>query len=349
MLFSRLPIVSVLYLSSLFCLTASTALRPRVNQQNWKFPLKAVLWDNSCLQPVPNPPSGTAPTKSKVILGALNGALELIADAKDRMEQTYQTLSVEDGPTTVQKLQVDQNDPAYVQYFKNDYGKDRLDRIRETFNRMSAVTNQLGQGLRPAGRDGQIAFTCNNNECKEKGTAFTQESDLRATSTIINICDLFFEFETFEDRKMWLKMTQEEWSKRAFEGKVPEGKMRSLSKMEFGGRGTNASKFRLQTAKVLVHELSHVVWIGNTNPFNKQIGGLKPPEVYGWFKAAEYAANQPNYNDDTYTRNADSYAWYAEYGWWVRALRSSPRTALSGNGDPWPAAGDRQKPVQAAA
>lgn len=37
-----------------------------------------------------------------------------------------------------------------------------------------------------------------------------------------------------------------------------------------------------------------------------------PEEVYGWLPAAQYAAKQQKANGDSYTKNADSFAWYAK-------------------------------------
>lgn len=75
---------------------------------------------------------------------------------------------------------------------------------------------------------------------------------------------------------------------------------------------------RNSEAAAVLHEITHLAWVGATNPFvNAYVNGQvqrvqQPNEVYGWFQAAQYAANQPNFNDNTYLMNADSYAWYAE-------------------------------------
>ena len=82
-------------------------------------------------------------------------------------------------------------------------------------------------------------------------------------------------------------------------------------------------------------------------------------EEYGWFRCANWAANELEIDDETLTQNADSYAWYAECelssvlisgydgcsdtivdGWWVRQLRSNGFDVH----DPWPNDGPHKKP-----
>jgi hypothetical protein len=53
----------------------------------------------------------------------------------------------------------------------------------------------------------------------------------------------------------------------------------------------------------LLHEFTHVSWMGNTNANDEE------EEEYGWNRCANWAANKVEYDDDTYTQNADSYAW----------------------------------------
>ena len=60
-----------------------------------------------------------------------------------------------------------------------------------------------------------------------------------------------------------------------------------------------------------------------------------PPELYGWYECAERAASS-DYGDERFVENADSYAWYAEYGYFKDRLGA----------DHWPSQGPHKKPTQ---
>ena len=88
----------------------------------------------------------------------------------------------------------------------------------------------------------------------------------------------------------------------------------------------------------LLHEWTHLWWIGETNPFVRLGNGqwkADPPEQYGWYECAQLAAKN-GYNDRIYNNNAENYAWYAEYGFFFTRLGV----------DLWPLTGPHAKPVQ---
>lgn len=86
----------------------------------------------------------------------------------------------------------------------------------------------------------------------------------------------------------------------------------------------------------MLHEWTHLWWVGPTNPVASDGKSLNPVEVYGWFECADITA-KGGANDPTWSNNADNYAWYAEYGWKVARLGQ----------DVWPTEGKFQKPVAA--
>ncbi|KAJ5893223.1 SGNH hydrolase [Penicillium taxi] len=63
-------------------------------------------------------------------------------------------------------------------------------------------------------------------------------------------------------------------------------------------------------ALVVIHELTHLWWIGPTN--------AEVDEVYGFVQGTELAWNcgMPEPNNEEVVENADTYAFYAEYGYW---------------------------------
>jgi hypothetical protein len=75
--------------------------------------------------------------------------------------------------------------------------------------------------------------------------------------------------------------------------------------------------------------------VGNTNKQIDKDGAIQKgiDEVYGWLECALYAKRETVTKD--FIKNADSYAWYAGYGYFARLLGS----------DPWPAVGPQAKPV----
>ena len=92
-------------------------------------------------------------------------------------------------------------------------------------------------------------------------------------------------------------------------------------------------------AMTVLHEWTHLWWIGPTNPFKRLDDGSwepNPREVYGWYECAKLAAER-SYDDQTYNNNAENYAWYAQYGYLFTRLGE----------DIWPLTGPRAKPVQA--
>ena len=61
-----------------------------------------------------------------------------------------------------------------------------------------------------------------------------------------------------------------------------------------------------------VHEMTHLWWVASTNE--------NTPEVYGFQECIDLAwdcDDEPAHGDPQAVLNADSYAFYAEFGYWV--------------------------------
>lgn len=72
----------------------------------------------------------------------------------------------------------------------------------------------------------------------------------------------------------------------------------------------------------MYHEISHIQWVGNTNKHvqkttnGKQTFEQDPDEIYSWDETNLKAKKVLGQNNPTeITENADSYAWYAGYGY----------------------------------
>ena len=94
----------------------------------------------------------------------------------------------------------------------------------------------------------------------------------------------------------------------------------------------------------MLHEWTHIQWVGPTNAqLEKTEWKATPPEVYGWMKCALLARDTPIRDDQgnlntAFFQNADSFAWYAEIGYWIEKFGGS----LS---DYWPSTGPLEPPV----
>lgn len=149
-------------------------------------------------------------------------------------------------------------------------------------------------------------------------------------SWIINFCDAFFELPTLVEKDRWLSIkTEKEYDYATKLGEKPPSHVRKLKE---GYPGTDGTFWNLMEdveitvtnfwgpnlAMLVIHELTHIPWIGATNKYvekvvdDKKVYKKGPEEVYGWFEAAEYAHKQTAFNAESYTKNADNYAWYAE-------------------------------------
>lgn len=66
----------------------------------------------------------------------------------------------------------------------------------------------------------------------------------------------------------------------------------------------------------MYHELTHLWWIGPTNWDEEK--GLRDEE-YGFIGCSDLVWNGGcvMFNNPDVVGNADSYAWYAEYGYWA--------------------------------
>lgn len=77
-------------------------------------------------------------------------------------------------------------------------------------------------------------------------------------------------------------------------------------------------------ATAVYHELTHVWWIGQTNTEPGSRCDIE--ETYGLYDCAERAWNEGNPipNNIEVNWNADTYAFYAEYGRFVELLGKDP-------------------------
>ncbi|KAF2649546.1 hypothetical protein K491DRAFT_721587 [Lophiostoma macrostomum CBS 122681] len=284
----------------------------------------------------------------------MNGALELIADANDRIRSTYTILEEEfsGDPGILGKLKVEESDPGYSQFFKMDYGEEGgIGIIYDNFRAMRWVSKlpgyeENGSVKRPAGRDGTIAIVCRDQgSCGGADIyAYTSDNSIQDNPTAkhtITFCDKFYDLPRFQTRKLWLQGGQGSYQQRLSNGETePGGPITELIRTYVGS-----------DALSVLHEFTHITWMGNTND--------KLEEIYVWYQCANWATNAVPFGDDTYAQNADSYAWYAECkyssdpicnhneitdtiidGWWVRQLRANGFDSR----DPWPNSGPNKKP-----
>lgn len=68
-------------------------------------------------------------------------------------------------------------------------------------------------------------------------------------------------------------------------------------------------------AQTVVHELTHLKWLGETNTYN----GQPTQEIYGLDDCSEAAWRDPKpiADNEIINLNADTFAWYAELGFWI--------------------------------
>lgn len=124
-----------------------------------------LFYTDSCLNQ--NNPANPSEKKYVAVKRAFEGALELIADALDRIQSTrgyYYQVTPGTAPSLAIKSYVAQTDPAYVQYFKNDYTRSRMDKVLVMFQRAANIANVPGTGIRPPGRQGMVKIYCDNRD-----------------------------------------------------------------------------------------------------------------------------------------------------------------------------------------
>lgn len=204
--------------------------------------------------------------------------------------------------------------------------------------------------------------TTHDNLCMgdngDKVYAFTLDwfynDDVLPQGTYINFCRPFFmEAPSFKARKAaaGAPFDLDNIPPEASYTKLDLLFSRDLWESYIGTDGRNKSKpiRKLQLietlAKIMLHEWTHIQWVGPTNPHvEENLWKATPPEVYGWLKCAMLARDTPVRDDGTgdlnmaFLKNADSFAWYAELGYWIETF--------GGNiGDLWPINGPLQPPV----
>lgn len=133
-------------------------------------PGKQFEWDPSCDAP---DPMDEDRTKLLSVSEAFQGAMDLVDNLTPTLQQTYDIYTKAGGnPKPEDKKKVGRDDPAYVQFFKNDPTKAQLDYIVNVFKNMRSVEDNPGTGKRPAAPDGGILIRCKETKiCKEKPVA----------------------------------------------------------------------------------------------------------------------------------------------------------------------------------
>lgn len=328
---------------------------------------EAVEFHDSCLA---KNPKNDAETKQDFIQRAWASALEMAAAAQTRFTDTRSKVGDHgDAPMSLllMRMILDASDPGYVQFFKLDYTASTVLYGRQIWSGITGSINKKpGDGPRPA--NNQINIICGpveklepswEDSCKYnpqgKVIAGTRSSKDQNSNTLY-ICDTFFERDRFDLLKAATEpgaapdqngVTAVVFNKvRQLEGQQgTDGKSRSLPSLPFPLPLSSPLSFpSISTtltpspAQTLLHEWTHLWWIGPTNSIvNANVAQpvQNPPEVYGWYECASLAARS-DYADKGFVENADSYAWYAEYGYLKDRLGA----------DHWPSQGPHEKPTQ---
>ncbi|KAF8856237.1 hypothetical protein BDZ45DRAFT_745674 [Acephala macrosclerotiorum] len=120
---------------------------------------------------------------------------------------------------------------------------------------------------------------------------FSSNSFVPGNAYIIHFCPPFFQLPRMERQRWDLS-----------NGGLPKETWCNLNLLD-------------STARALLHEVTHLPWVLNTNAKEKEI------ERYGFYSATAYGSNYGGVNQAPFTktvssRNADSYAWMAVYNFW---------------------------------
>ncbi|KAJ5766038.1 uncharacterized protein N7511_003654 [Penicillium nucicola] len=285
-------------------------------------------WDSSCGL---SNPANHAETRQDAVVRAWVGALELAADAWDRWSDVkpfLKELAPESHPNAGIELKANQADAAYTQFFAMSFEKETINKVEDVLKKMNTLTNVMpGKGGRP---DIEMYISCNdesvgNMKC-DKDLVF--EVDLPdKKGSLLNFCTGFWEEPRFD---VWKKAAlNAKHSGNGGPGDVTQKDWERVRNIERWNAGTEAG--------TLFKQLTHIDWIGNTNPYDKD-GKANPTEIQGWWNNAQHATNTVHGKTtmkEVYL-NAESYSWYAQYGYFLRRL--TPRS------NPWPLAGPKMAP-----
>ncbi|KAF4626444.1 hypothetical protein G7Y89_g11716 [Cudoniella acicularis] len=309
-----------------------------------------VQWDASCnvLNPVIDPWHGDpGETKFEAVARAWAGAMELAADAQARFNLIKPIMDAggNNKPREQFLLQIDAMDPGYLQFFRGSWDPrvtNEVERILNNVRNVLTFTQGSPFALRNT-MDPQYAITvsCNNQDpvCAINGgiipsAVTSQQVDTRVASTgaWINICDAFFNAPRFDKKKIGAIMQAQP---AGTPGQTFPDLDYWLAARQLEKSSPNYNDATGSTdALIIFHEMTHIRYVGQTNTeLQNGIYIQGALETRGWFACAQMAQTDSD-SVEAY-KNADTYAWYAEYGYFVRRLQS----------DPWPHVGPLSKPV----
>ncbi|KAJ5899533.1 hypothetical protein N7495_004277 [Penicillium taxi] len=269
-----------------------------------------ITWDSSCSDPNPQ---NVQETKRAAVQRAWVGALELISVTWTRFNtKTWPTVRQEKLSLAAQQ-RINQQDPGsvvvldlhispiqcwwltigldrYVQLFALESSTAGTTQIRSILqNLASQLNSNPGTNGRIAGTPVTIScldsFVYDEEEFCDTDWATTRSFPNEASSTI-NFCPLFFELPRFDKMK----------------NRSPDEIRAEYHDEDYDGTD----------ALTIMHEATHLWWIGPTN--------YGFDEEYGLVECAELAWNcgSPISDSPHVIMNADTYGWYGEYGYFVQ-------------------------------
>lgn len=200
-----------------------------------------------------------------------------------------------------------------------------------------------GQSGRPAGSRGQIFISCKDSyqdegssKCEMGSFGGTQSHESVNVASKIEICPAFFHqprFDLLKSAAAGRRSTREyqlilsEMFKDPDHGECDkdyEGSDGKSTPWDHGWTFMLTVVLYLNVAGVLLHEMSHVWWLGATNApsFQNNQWTVPVPEEYGYVNCADLAWNN-QHDTKLFVKNADTYMWYAEYGYWLTHYRDT--------------------------
>ncbi|KAJ5820367.1 Glucan endo-1-3-alpha-glucosidase agn1 [Penicillium riverlandense] len=276
----------LLFILQVLLLQSVQALNVHERRSQDIMSLNGIAWHESCNSPNPQ---NNQETKRAAVERAWAGALELSSSAWTRFETVTWPTIRQTELNSIAQHHINIHDPGYVLLFALDSSEDGREEIESILNNLHMRANaNLGENNRPI--DGYIQIRCSDvyvlrgtDECEDASAA--TESYEHQNTGVINFCPDFWKRPRFDQLKSGDPMQVLEF----------------YHNPDYAGTD----------AKTVVHELSHIWWIGDTNSH--------VPEVYGLVNCAEEAwmCDDPVPDNRHVVQNADTYAFYAEFGYWV--------------------------------
>ncbi|KAJ5578385.1 Metalloproteases (zincins) catalytic [Penicillium hispanicum] len=272
-----------------------------------------ITWDASCDKP--NPQNGQE-TRRMAVQRAWVGALELIDTAWTRFNTVTWPTVKEVKLNSIAQQHINQHDPgsvvfllfclsshltlvtnhqawmdSYVQFFALDSSADGTMQIQRILRNLATKLNS-DPGTSGRESNTQVVISCKDSfmydgveHCEEDWAA--TRSEINEPSSTINFCPSFFGLPRFDQLK--------------------SGSQDAV-RAEY-----HSDQYTGTDALTVKHEVTHFWWIGPTNE------DLVVEETYGLVECAELAWNcgQPIPDNPNVIWNAETYAWYGEYGYFV--------------------------------